>query len=326
MKVIIKLTLFVSLISMFLACEKEQSARTPIAEITINKTELAINESMIIHFTGTADQVVIYTGDDTHNYDLRNESNSGFVVNKGMFTYAFSTPGVYKVVCVASTYTDLATELKQDTCSYTVTVTDDITEIDRISCSQVIYDEVFADRIQNNEWLMKLPRKVKYNTSTPSISLSQKLKFYIQSDSTKVFIDGNSYVSSTKYDLSNPVDILVKSNHGTTRIYTMYTIYYPEFATFKLSGISGTLVRSEFDYSSFSLEVTLPTGTNVSAMVPEFAMMDTMGKVYIGDKEQISGTSVVDFTRDVIYRLVFTLANNANVKAESTVKIKINYK
>ena len=81
-----------------------------------------------------------------HDYELREQSNTGFVVNKNLFTYSYATPGTYKVVCVASTYTDGATDLKRDTCSYTVTVIDDQTEIENISCPQIVYDEVFAER------------------------------------------------------------------------------------------------------------------------------------------------------------------------------------
>jgi hypothetical protein len=253
------------------------------------------------------------------------QSNTGYVVNKGVFTYSFSTPGVYKVVCVASTYTDLATELKQDTCSRIVTVIDDVTEINRISCSQVLYDEVFADKMENDEWLMKLPRKVKYNNQTPSISLSQKLNFYIDSDSTKIVVNGAKYSSSTKYDLSNALDILVKSNYGTERLYKLHTIYYPEFETFKLAGVEAAFVRNAYDYSTFELQITLAPGTDLSNLVPEFTMTGSTEKAYIGNVEQISGTSTVDFSQNTVYRLVSTSAGNSAVEAEATVRVEIKF-
>ena len=300
MKTIIKFFLFVCFSIFITSCERE-NVLFPYAAMNVNKNEFTINESMIINFTGTADQVVIYTGDDMHNYEFRDQSNTGFVVNKGLFTYSYALPGIYKVVCVASTYNDRAVNLKRDTCSFIVKVIDDQTEIEKISCPQVLYDEVFADKLENDEWLMKLPRKVKYGNATPSITLSQKLRFYIQSNLTKIFINEKEFSSTEKYDLSNPLNILVQSNFGTVRPYKLYTLYYPEFVTFKLLNVNGTLVRNEFDYSTFEMQIILPMGTDVSNLIPEFTTYSSTDKVYIENKEQISGVSRVDFTQNITY-------------------------
>lgn len=324
MKIAIKILLSVC-VSLFVVSCNDDVALTPKAEMKIDKTDLAINESMVINFTGVADQVVIYTGDDMHNYELREESNTGFVVNKGLFTYSYTVPGTYTVVCLASTYTDGAVDLKRDTCSFIVSVTDDQTEIEKLSCPQVLYDEVFADRLENDEWLMVLPRKVKYNDLTPVISMQQRLRFYIHSDSTKVYINDNEFVSTEKYDLSSPLNITVRSDYGTVRPYKLYTLSYPEFATFKIQGIEGTLVRNQFNYSDFEVQVTLPAGTDVTNLVPEFTTSLAADKVYIGNVEQVSGTSAVDFSQAVTYRLEALLPSDAGIKAASTVKIKISY-
>lgn len=324
MKIAIKILLSVCLSFLLVACDDE-SAATPMAQMTVNKSQFAVNESMVINFTGSADQVVVYPGDDSHDYELREQSNTGFVVNKGLFTYSYSSPGTYKVVCIASTHTEKAAELKRDTCSFVVTVVDDITEIDNLSCPQILYDEVSAQKLLNDEWLMVLPRKVKYNQSTPAISLSQRLRFYIQSDSTKVFVNGSAYSSTAKYDLSSVANILVKSHSGTTRPYKLYTMYYPEFLTFKILGVDRTLVRNEFDYSVFNITVTLPVGTNISALVPEFTTYASTDRVYIDGVEQISGESVVDFSHGISYRLVSTSADNNELQAVSIINVKVSF-
>ncbi|WP_255491178.1 DUF5017 domain-containing protein [Dysgonomonas sp. 520] len=324
MKIFFKILLGVCLPLFLLSCE-EESADTPIARMTINKDNFEINESMIINFTGYADQVVVYTGDDMHNYELREQSNTGFVVNKGLFTYSYSSPGIYKVVCIASTHTDKAKDLKRDTCSFTVTVIDNQTEIDKLSCPQILYDEVFAQKLADDEWLMVLPRKVKYNNSTPSIALSQRLRFYIQSDSTKVFVNDAEYSSTTKYNLSNTVYISVKSDFGTVRPYKLHTMYYPEFNTFKMLGAEGTLIRNEFDYSTFDMAISLPAGTDISNIIPEFTTHSSTDKVYIGNIEQTSGTTAVDFSQNVVYRLVSISPENANLRSKATVNVKISY-
>lgn len=322
MKFIVKIICVLFFSAGFLSCEIE-TPMIPEVQMAINKNQLVVNESMILKFSGVADQIVVYMGDYMHDYELRENSNTGFVVNKGAFSYAYSTPGQYKVVCVSSTYNNSATILNRDTCSLLVTVIDDVTEIDKLSCSQVLYDEVFADRLANDAWLMVLPRKVKYNLATPSISLSQKLRFYIQSDSTDILVNEIKYSNSVKYDLSTPVNISVTSHHGTVRPYILHTLYYPEFKSFKLLGAEGKLIRNEFDYSTMELQVTLPVGTDVRNVVPEFSLYSTTEEVYINDIEQISGLSVVDFTKNVTYRLVEGLSSNSDVVAATQIKIKI---
>ncbi len=82
------LTLFI------IACTDEnKKADTPIASVIVNTTQLEINQSMEIQFTGIADQAVIYTGDKGHSYALRDSSDTGFIVNKGLFTYSYAVPG-----------------------------------------------------------------------------------------------------------------------------------------------------------------------------------------------------------------------------------------
>ena len=312
---------------LLLAFSCEEKNKTPQLVANINKDMLTINETMIIDFNGsTADQIVVFTGDNMHEYSLRDQSNTGLVVNKNLFTYVYAVPGVYEVVCMASTAGEMATNLQYTTTSFVVTVIDDVTEIDRLSCPQVIRDEVFAKRYPNDDWLMQLPRRVIYNDRLQNVSLtSQRLRFFIQSDSTKVFVNGSEFVSTRGYNLSTPTDVLVKSDFGTERPYKLYTIYYPEFNTFKLLGVDGTLNRNIFDYTAFEMNITLPAGTDVSNLIPEFTTFSVDEKVYIGNTEQISGTSVVDFTKPVNYRLVSTLPEKAGLQAEVNVAVKINF-
>lgn len=63
------------------SCEDDK-AEKPTAAISIDKTTLEINESMMVRFHGSADNVVVYTGDTDHDYELRDQSNTGLVVNK----------------------------------------------------------------------------------------------------------------------------------------------------------------------------------------------------------------------------------------------------
>lgn len=161
------------LTTMLTACEDDQATQ-PTAAISIEKNMLEVNESMAIHFVGNADNVVVFPGDSGHDYELREESNTGLVVNKNLLTYSYSTPGTYKVVCVATNHADEGRSILSDTCSVYIKVIDDCTQIEKLSTT-ALYDEVFALQLNAQDWLFAMPRKIKYKTSTPSVSLSRNL-------------------------------------------------------------------------------------------------------------------------------------------------------
>ncbi|MDR2475622.1 MAG: hypothetical protein LBD45_07160, partial [Bacteroidales bacterium] len=121
MKKIVKIATGICAFLGLFSCE--EAIKTLQLEASINKDLLTVNESMLIDFTGsTADHIVVYPGDDMQNYDLRDQSNTGLAVNKKVFTYSYRVPGVYKVVCLASTAGDKASDLKFTTRSFTVNV------------------------------------------------------------------------------------------------------------------------------------------------------------------------------------------------------------
>lgn len=305
------------------SCDNEDAAM-PTAEIMIENNLLEVNQSMEMHFTGSADNVVVYPGDADHDYELREESNSGLVVNKGLFTYSYSTPGVYKVVCVATNHAKEGSIVLSDTCSLYVKVIDDCTEIERISAPQVLYDEVFAREVNSSDWLLPLPRKIKFKTSTPSVSMSQKLKFYIDSQSTEVFVDGNAFNSNSKYDMTKPHDVMTLSNEGSSRSYRLYTLNYGEFKEFSVAGVNAVVERNEYDYSYYEINIKVDSDVDVTTLKPEFSLYSELEHPYVGDVEQVSGVSVVDFSNPVIYRFVVTHTDNPDIKLESKCLVTVS--
>lgn len=312
--------------SLILASCDDNKAEKPTSAISIDKTTLAINESMTVRFVGSADNVVVYTGDTDHDYELRDQSNSGLVVNKGRITYAYANPGIYKVVCVAVNHEDAGNSVEADTCSMYVKVIDDNTEIDRISAPQVLYDEVFAHRLNDNDWMMALPRKVRFKGKDAKITMQQLLKFYIPSLTTEISVNGEPFNAKTKYKLDDMQLITAKSYQGTTRDYRLYALNYGEFETFKLGGVEGKVERTEFDYSYFEVNMELPAGTDLTALVPEFTLYGANEKVFVGDKEQISGSTAVDFSSPVTYRFEVSHKDNPAVKVESTCVVRVTLK
>lgn len=312
-------------VAMF-SCSDDDKATQPVADMMIGDTTVDVNTSLEVVFAGAADNVVIYPGDEGHDYELRTESNTGLVVNKGRFTYSYSVPGVYKLVCVATNHSNEGSLILTDTCSSYIRVIDDVTEIERLSAPQVLYDEVFATRVNDTDWLLALPRKMRYKTSNPTVSLSQRLKFYIPSLTTEVMVDGKPFEDKAKYNLANILNITTRSHEGSERNYKLHTLNYGEFKTFTLAGVKGTIDRTEYDYSLYSINITLPAGTDLTALVPEFDLYTENDKVFIGTEAQVSGVSAVDFTKPVTYRFVTTDPSNSNVKIESTCVVTVSLK
>ncbi|MDE6306505.1 MAG: hypothetical protein K2L90_07950, partial [Muribaculaceae bacterium] len=77
------------------SCDDDDKVVMPDASFTMSADEVSIYETVTYTYTGSpSTQVVIYTGDTGHNFDLKNDGNSGFVVNDGVATYAYKEPGL----------------------------------------------------------------------------------------------------------------------------------------------------------------------------------------------------------------------------------------
>lgn len=300
--------------------DENEEARTPQAVVTVNQTDLDINESMVIHFQGVADQVVVYTGDESHDYSLRNESNTGFVVNKGLFTYSYSVPGTFKVVVLATTYdTYMGNGLRTDTTSFYVTVKDDVTELGQVY-STITPNVYYASLVNESDWVMCLPTKQVYNNREVTLNAKrQRLSFEIASDSSKIYVDDVIYSTKNYYDLTQPHDIRVESDFGSIRNYRLYTMIYPEFKSVKLNGVSGKLVRDAFNQDSQVYQFTLPKGT--TGPVIEY-MLDGDGTFLADGVPLVSGSRINLDSSLTLYRVN---ADNDAVSATSIVRFEITY-
>lgn len=313
----------IAALGLALASCSDDKATQPTAAFTVDANRVEVNQSVTVRFTGNADNVVVFPGDQGQDYDLIKENNTGLVVNKGLFTYAYSTPGTYKMVCVATNHADEGMSLLSDTCSTWIRVIDDATEIEKISAYPVVRDEIFATQCNDADWLMAFPRKMRYQSGNPAVTLSRKLKFYTASQSTAVLVGGEPYSASKSYDLSAVLDITTRSHEGTERAYKLHTLYYGEFKTFAVAGVKGTIERDPFNYNNYVMNITVAEGTDLSALKPEFTLFADNEKVYIGNEEQSSGVSVVDFTKPVTYRFVTTSTENPQISVESTCVVNI---
>jgi hypothetical protein len=351
MKKIFSLAVLAVLLSLVAACSDENvDSRTPVASVQydVSSTQLKVNESMAVTFTGVADLVSIYTGDEGHRYEYRDSMETGVVVNKGYFTYSYSAPGVYHVVCVASTFdTYMGDHQKQDTCSFYVKVTDDVTEFTDIYTT-ITPNTYYASKFNDDSYVLALPTKQVYNNRDIVLNPKrQRIYYNISSDSTLVFIDLpeadreqltrfstltyaernalKQKVTSSKvrYDLSTDHLITVRSYEGTIKDYHLYCLIYPEFKSVKVNGVTGVLSRDAYDQSQQTYTFTLPTGTDPSKATIEY-QLDGSG-TFLSSGEAITSGAVTDLTNGT-FTIERTSAANSEAKAVSNVKFVFNYK
>ena len=309
---------------LLVACSDEnESARTPVASATISETELEINQSAQISFTGVADQVVVWPGDEGHSYANRKAGDTGFAMNKGHFSYSYSVPGEFHVVVVASTYdTYMGGSLSTDTIAFDVVVKDDVTTIDRVYSSitpNVYYAELLEE---SSDWVLRLPSKQVYNNREVTLKAEkQRLSFDIESDSSKIYVDDVLWTAKTYYDLTKTHSIKVESDFGSVRDYKLYTLIYPEFTSISLNGVDGVLVRNAFNQDALTYQFTLPEGTD-KRNVPLLHNIKDGDKFYINGSEIQSGATI-DLTQGGNYTLVTTSPENSRIKATSNITFKI---
>lgn len=199
MKKIFSFALMACALLLNTACSDENvESRTPVASIQYdtNKTTLKVNESLVIDFTGVADLVAIYPGDDGHRYEKRDEMETGIAVNKNHFTYSYKAPGTYHVVCVASTFdTYMGGNLKQATCSFDVTVVDDETEFKDLYTT-ITPNTFYANKLGDDAWVLNLPTNQVYNGKDITVTF---------------LVEGNEVASGTTTNLDGKTLTLERS-------------------------------------------------------------------------------------------------------------------
>lgn len=301
----------------------EKEIVVPQISVEVEKTTYQINETVIFNMIGEAQQIAIFTGDSKHDYELfADGGNTGFVVNKKTFSYSYKQPGTYKVVIVSSNFTENGETIKSDTCSVTLNVIDDDATIKTLTCPKVLYDEIAAIDINETDWLIRLPQKIMFAGKVATISSKQRLSFKLASDSTALLINGVKFNATTTYELNNPLTLSLTAHAGNSRDYTLYMLRLPEFASFKINGVDGVIVRNEFSYDRMTMSVTLPVGVDKTALIPEFTLSEGQ-EVYVNDILLTSSVSVVDFSSPVVFHIKNIYSGKPELIAETEVTVTV---
>ena len=117
---------------------------------------------------------------------------------------------------------------------------------------------------------------------------------------------------------------------GTTANYYVAPVMIPAFTSFSVAGVSATIVRDISFYDRYNVTLTLPTGTNLSALQPEFVVMNNDPDLMDGSNSvvtidgvvQTTGQSVVDFSSGTVtYDLKYNMLGENNPALCQTAKM-----
>lgn len=118
-------------------------------------------------------------------------------------------------------------------------------------------------------------------------------------------LNHTSEVTCTNY--TSPVPLTIVAEDGSTQVYTVTVTIGPSSLKSILSfNLSTPVVTGFIDDEAFAIFLTVPQGTDVTALKPTFttdkiAPDEIPAKVKVNDVVQVSGTSVQDFTKPLIY-------------------------
>lgn len=360
-----KINVFWILICLFLlsACDPNDYASDlyvqPEASFEIPKTDYDVFESVIFTNKGSGQYFVVYPGDKNHRYGL--SGNTGFSTNtNGTFSYSYSDPGTYTAVWVASS-TNVKGEKEISIDSVTVTVVARNGGLDRFSIYNIyrldeyqtgglsIYYTSYGEFISPDTLICPILYSSWKDAAFNSIKASQYADFELSSNNAEMYwvnllgeeikITPKSTASRILYFVENgklkTQNFRVKTASGFISDYYMAPVMIPQFTKFSINGVDGTITRNISDFYVYDVELTLPSGTDLQGVKPEFVVMNndtnlldgTNCKVTINGIEQISGTSVVNFSNkgEAEYKIDYWImdGNSANLMQQSTIRVKV---
>ncbi len=122
-----------------------------------------------------------------------------------------------------------------------------------------------------------------------------------------VTVGGVAQVSgTTKNDFTSPLKYTVTAANGSTQLWTVTITTGGAIATFT---IPGQLGASGINPVSHAVAVSVPSGTNLSALAAAFAFYSAGASATVGGVAQVSGTTRNNFTSPVEYTV--TAANGS---------------
>lgn len=309
---------------MFFASCEEEEINMPLASFEVSDTEVSVNQTVTFTFTGSdAKQIAVFTGDEGHDYDLREQSNSGLTMSKGILTYSYKKPGNYKIALLATNYDKEGNQLLESKAEAAITVNDTRTGLSVISLKRDTYMKEIQGDMVDEVILFAVPYKIRLNNRDIAVNLTkQRIDITPVSESANLWMNDTEYAATANYNLTQPLSLKIRAGSGNEKSYNLLTVNYPVFESFSINGMEGTVKYDDFNFNKTHITVTLPAGTDTGALVATFASADAQD-VTVNETAQVSGLTANNFAQPVTYTLKNTVASNDKLSCESTVEVSV---
>lgn len=314
----------------------------PQAAFTTNLSSDTVQTLQSIVFTnqGKGQTFSIWPGDADHVYGQ--QGNSGYTVNSsGFYSYSYREPGVYTVVWVAGSI-DAKGQVVQDVDSTRLVVLDlhggldelvikKIYRLDEYDASRNTFFSATAEQVNDSTLLCGIVYEAWRNGTinsikSPKLTLmytltSTKSKLYWWNTAKKEWLEIRSEVDNIFNVMENdriaPQLIKVVTASGYENRYWIYPVMMPKLTSFSINGQEATIQHELTSYNVYDVNITLPAGTDLTQLKPEFVFMENDANLLIGatysvkvdGQEQTSGQSVINGSQEVIYNLSYTFPN-----------------
>lgn len=320
------------------------------ASFKTEKKQYDVFESVTFENTGSGQKFVIYTGDEGHIYGKAGDTGFATASN-GIFSYSYQEPGIYKAVWLASSINENGDiEFSKDSTTIEVVATNGgldflyIYRLCRMPNITGLYYEPYGEFVSEDTLMVPiiyeawtgnyLQKKLMVNFELSS----QLSSFYWYNPLTgedKLLESGKT---STSKIINFVEDGAIKvqkfkvvTASGISANYYVAPVMIPQFTKFSINGVQGKITRNISYYERFEIEVSLPLGTDLSKVTPEFEVLNNdinlVGdnvEVSIDGEPQISGQTTVDFSsKSVTYDIKYQLLDSDNPTLIQNAKINV---
>lgn len=327
----------IALLSLCSSCENERFIDDiyvePRAAFTIDDKEVFdVFESVHFANRGEGQKFAVWPGDSLHVYGKT--GNSGYACNTdGTYSYSYQEPGEYTAVWVASSIKasgEVVTSV--DSIRIKVQAQDgglnafSITRMARLSdFGSSFFYESYGDFVEADRIVCPMP----YSLWDKYICRTLGVKFTLSSDFATLYwekADGDVALTSEstakvfRFDNDmnelEPQTLKVRTSSGIEERYEVAAVMIPEFTSFIIKGVEGTVTRDLSGFNRFNMEVSLPDGTDATALTPEFVVMgndtrlltaDKTAEVTVNGQTHLSGQTAVDFSSPVDYVITYSV-------------------
>ncbi|WP_455585006.1 hypothetical protein [Bacteroides sp.] len=328
----------------------------PEASFSMEKTEYQVLE--VVHFsnTGKGTSFVVWPGNTGHCYGV--QGDTGFAAGSdGVFSYSYDEPGEYEVVWIASSINGDKDIVFEKT-SRKIKVVDNNGGLDKFIISNICKMPEYAGNVYYNStgefissdtilcpilWAAWKDAKVNTIKAKQLItfeltSVTSKMSWYDKSENInreiKSGISTSRIINFIENDKLAIQKFVVETSSGYTKDYYVAPVMIPAFTSFSVGEAKATITRDVSFYNRYDIVITVPEGTDLNHIIPEFTVMNndtnlldgTNCKVTVNGIPQVSGVSPVDFSEGrVIYDIEYQMlgADNKSLVQKSQMYVQI---